>query len=175
MKKLRAFVTGLLLFAVLLVGVIGVTWAVGAEYQSAPETVESVSNESITADLNNDTAVDSPSYALRYYDNETVRNSTGHQLTEGSDYEWNTSTGEISWYNTSSVDDGEAMEVDYSYDAKTQKARTVKSVFSALFEVILPSSILVIVAMTVIALAAGVLSLFGGLSSDGGSASLNRR
>jgi hypothetical protein len=176
MKQLRAFVTGLLLFAIVLVGALGIAWAVGAQYQAAPETTEAVANEAATADVGNLTAVDAPDYAQKFEDNETITNSTGATLQEGSDYDWNASTGEIRWYNTESVDDGESMSVDYTYTAKTEEARTARTILTVPVEIILPVGVLIAVAMSVAGLAVGLLTLFRDRSSSNpGSLDFTRR
>lgn len=175
MRKLRAFVSGVLLFAIVLVAVLGIAWAVGAQYEATPETTETVNAEAVVADVGNWTAVDAPDYARSFEDNETITNSSGTTLQEGSDYEWNTSTGEIYWYNTDRVDDGEEMSVDYAYSAKTEKARTAKKILAIPVEIILPAGVIIIVAMSVAGLAAGVYALFAGRSSGRGSLDFTRR
>jgi hypothetical protein len=171
MKSLRAFVSGVFLFAIVLVGVLGIVWATSAQYQAAPEADYAVANEAITADVGNWTPVDAPDHAQRFYDNETVTNSSGAQLTEGTDYEWNTSTGELRWYDTDSVADGEEMSVDYTYSAKTDRARTARSVLRVPVETILPAGVLIIAAMSLVGLAAGTLGLYRSLTNGSGGAS----
>jgi hypothetical protein len=174
MKQLRAFVTGVLLFAVILVAVLGIVWAVGAQYQAAPETTTNVTNEDVVADIGNWTAVDAPDHARSFGDDEVITNSNGTQLQEGTDYDWNASTGEVYWYDTSSVDDGETMQADYSYTSKTEEARTARNVLSVPIEVILPAGLLIVVAMAVAGLAAGAYALLTTSRSSGGS-TLTRR
>jgi len=172
MKELRALFSGVLLLAVVLAGVMGVAWAVGAQYQDAPETTHSVTDEAATADVGNWTSVDAPDYATSFYDNETITNSSGTQLQEGSDYDWNASTGSIRWYDTASVDDGESMSVDYSYRSKTETARNLKFVLDVPISIVFPISVLIIVAMSVAGLAAGAYRV---LAKADGSTSFNRR
>lgn len=167
MHRLRPFVVGLLVFALVLVGVLGIAWAVGAQYSDAPETTETVSNESVTADFSNDTGV-GPDFAISYFDNETITNSNGTTLTEGSDYTWNSSTGTISWINSSSVSDGESMTIDYAYTAKTSESRRFKTILGLLIESVLPVIVLLVAAMTIVALA-------GAMAAIGRGKSFNRR
>jgi len=175
MKQLRAFVTGVLLFAVILVAVLGIAWAVGAQYQQAPETTTNVTDEDVVADVGNWTAVDAPEHARSFGDDEVITNSSGTQLDEGSDYDWNASTGEIYWYDTSSVSDGETMQADYSYTSKTEEARTARQVLSVPIEIILPAGVLIVVAMAVAGLVAGAYTLLTNSRSSGGSKTLTRR
>lgn len=167
--------TGVVLFAFVLVGVLGVAWAVSAEYQDAPETNYSVSGEQITADVGNATTVDAPDFALRFRDNETVRDSDGTVLTEGSDYEWNTSIGAIQWLSSPEYADGETMSVDYAFVGKTPEARQLRNVLAVPIEVILPAGILVVAAMALAGLGAGVYALFGGRSRRRGGLDFSRR
>jgi len=175
MKQLRAFVTGVLLFAVILVATLGTAWAVGAQYQQAPETTTNVTDEEVVADVGNWTAVDAPDHAQSFGDDEVITNSTGTQLDEGSDYDWNASTGEIRWYDTSSVSDGETMQADYSYTSKTQEARTVRKVLSVPIEIILPAGVLIVTAMAIAGLVAGAYALLTKSRSSRGSTTLTRR
>lgn len=173
MVRLRPIAYGVLVFAVVLAMIGGITWAAGAEYRDAPEVNNTVTNESVTADPGNTTTVDAPSYALRYQDNETITNSTGTQLQEGTDYEWNTSTGEITWFNTDSVSDGEQMTVDYTYVSKSETSRSIETVISIPIEIVLPWGLLLVTGMAVVGMAVGI----GGLSSrsSGRGSSFNRR
>jgi|GEM_PF-2702825 len=172
MRLLRAWTTGLLLFAIVLVAGLGVTWAVGAEYQDAPEANYTAS-ETHVADVGNESTVNAPNYTLGFWDNETIVDSQGNTLTEGTDYEWNTSTGTITWLSSPDVDDGETMTVDYAYWAKTQQARTLRALFQVPIGVIIPLSVLIIAGMAVAGLAAGVYALFGGRGGGRRSNSLN--
>lgn len=167
MRALRPWTAGLLLFAIALVGVLGIVWATGAAYADSPETNYSVDGETHTADVGNITPVNAPSYALRFLDNETINDSNGITLNEGDDYEWNTTNGSIRWLSSGNYADGETMTVDYTFVGKTPEARTMRSVLTVPVEIVLPSGILVIAAMTVAGLAAGIYRLFGGRSRRG--------
>lgn len=172
MKELRALAYGALVFAVVIAAVLGILWAVGAEYQDAPEADYSQTDEAITADVGNWTPVDAPDDARSFYDDETVTNSSGATLSEGTDYEWNTSTGELYWYDTSSVSDGEQMAVDYNYSAPTQTARNLKTVLDVPLTIVFPIAGLIVVAFTVAGLGVGVYQV---LAKSGGSTAFNRR
>jgi hypothetical protein len=175
MRPLRAFVTGAVLFAFVLVGVLGIAWAVSAEYQNAPETNYTVTGEEVIADVGNTSTVDAPDYALRFWDNETVYDSDGNVLVEGSDYEWNATTGTITWLSSTTYSDGETMTVDYAFVGKTEQARTLRTVLSVPVEIVLPAGVLVVVAMAVAGLGAGVYALFGGRSQRRGGLDFSRR
>lgn len=100
------------LTAVTLVLFLGVL-AVGA---SVPTTAQpsTVQNESLTVDYTTPTPVDEQQ-VTEYFDNETVYNATDAELAAGTDYEFNTSTGEVEWFNTSATAKGEAAAITYTY------------------------------------------------------------
>jgi len=162
MVKFRPFVSGLLLFAIFLVGTLGIAWAVGAQYEAAPETTQTVTNETIVVDSSNGTTIDVPDHARVIHDNETITNSSGTTLAEGTDYEWHAATGTIDWRNTSAVTNGKPMHVDYAYTVKTEQARTARRLLAVPIDVILPAGVLVVAAMTIVGLAAGVYALVAG-------------
>lgn len=175
MRQLRAYVTGIVVFAVVLVAALGIMWAVGAEYDRAPEQAETVNDEPIVVDKGNWTATDHPDYALSFYDNETVRNSSGSQLSEGTDYEWNTTNGSVYWYESSTdVTDGEEASITYSYAAKRPGTRRVMSVVSIPVRYVLPFSLLVLLAMTMAGLGIG-LYRFTDRSFSGRGSNFRRR
>lgn len=163
--KLRPIVSGAFVIALLLLVGIGVAWSAGAAYQDTPEEVHTTENETIVVDYQNKTAVDAPDYALTFYDNESVYNSSGAELVEGTDYTWNTSTGEVTWKNTSSTSDGENATITYSYDAKIANARAMRDVIALPIRLALPAAILVALVVSVAGLAIALVTLSGGGSS----------
>lgn len=175
MKQLRAIFSGALLFAVVLIGVVGIAWAVGAQYEQGPETNSTVLDESVVVDVGNWTAVDAPSYARRFLDDETVRNSSGATLTEGADYEWSTQNGSIYWYSGGSFTDGETGSVDYTYVAPTPEARAMKNIFSVPINVVLPVGVLIVLAFSVAGFAIGIYGVLRKLNGSRGRGSLVSR
>lgn len=177
MKQLRAFVTGLLIFAVVLVAALGIMWAVGAEYDRAPETTTTINNETVIVDEGNWTDV-GPDYALYFYDNETVRDSSGNTMTEGEDYEFNTTNGSVYWYESTLLgNDGEEATITHSYRSKTQEVRQLMTVLSVPIRYVLPVGVLVVLATTVAVLGIGLYLYTGSRLSGGsrGSGSFSRR
>lgn len=113
---------------VLVVGLLATSVAViGSSYENTPTHVESVENETLTQDVGNWTATDSTrrTGVTGWYDNESVRNSTGGALQEGVDYEWSTTNGSVYWYNTSDTTDGGGADVSYAYDSRPAQANTM--------------------------------------------------
>jgi hypothetical protein len=175
MNQLRALFSGVLLFAFVLIFIVGIAWAVGAQYEQAPGTNESVAGESITVDVGNWTAVDAPDYARSFYDNETVRNSSGATLTEGTDYEWSASNASIYWYSGGNFNDGETASVDYAYTAPVEQARVLKNVFAVPIEVVLPAGVLILLAFSIAGLAIGIYRALGKLGGSRGRGSFASR
>lgn len=113
----------------LIVGLFVVSQVFGAMPASETRTVE---NETITIDVGNSTQVEQ-SHGEHYYDNETVWNSTGSELTEGTDYEWHTDNASVQWFDTSSTNDGSDGNITYSFDQRPQMARDVLPTISDSF------------------------------------------
>jgi hypothetical protein len=170
--KLRPLISGALVVSLLLAATIGFAWAIGAEYDDAPEANHTVTNEQLTADVGNYTRVDAPDHALSFYDNETVTNSSGGTLQEGSDYEWNASDRTIYFYNSSThVSDGEQVEIDYAYTSKIETARGLKTILGIPIRYVYPFGILVALAVSIGGVAVALVKWF---SPGSGSSSLNR-
>jgi len=146
---LRPLVTGAIVVALLLTATLGIAWAVGAEYEDAPEEDHEVLDETQSADIGNWTRVDAPHFAISFYENETIVNSEGVTLSEGSDYDFNSSDGTVYYYNTTDVSDGENMSIDYYYRARIEQARNIKSILGIGARLVLPATILVAVAVSI--------------------------
>lgn len=175
MKQLRALFSGVLLLAFVVIGVVGVSWAVGAQYQHGPQTTETVASESITVDVGNWTPVNAPTYAQTFYDNETVRNSSGATLVEGTDYKWSTTNGSIYWYSDGDFNDGATASVDYAYSAPTEESRTMKTIFTVPINVVLPSGVLIVLAFSIAGLAVGIYQVLDNLGGSRSRGSLSSR
>ncbi|ADQ68450.1 hypothetical protein ELS19_14370 [Halogeometricum borinquense] len=118
----------------------------------------SVANESITIDVGNATSVDK-TYGEKYYENETITNSSGTNLTEGTDYEWYPGNHSVAWYSTTSTTDGATAEIDYAFDHKPDMARNSIGTIGSAF---------VLGAVAVIVLVAAlILGLVGGFGGGG--------
>lgn len=170
MKQLRALFSGVLLLALVVIAVVGIAWAVGAQYEQSPETTSTVTGESITVDVGNWTRVDAPAYARHFHDNETVTNASGAPLVEGTDYDWSTN-GSIYWYSGGDFTDGETTTVEYAYSAPVEEARTLKRIFAVPINVVLPAGILILLGFSIAGLAIGVYRVLGSLGSNGGTGS----
>jgi hypothetical protein len=67
--------------------------------------------------------------AFGYGDNETVVHN-GSALSEGTDYRWNSSTGELTRLSGSSAPDGATVSIDYSYEEPSQTTRSIQQTLS---------------------------------------------
>lgn len=164
--RLRPIASGAFIIAVLLVGIIGVTWAAGSAYENTAEATHTVNDETLTADTSNWQRVDAPDYALSWYDNETVVNSDGTTLTEGTDYDWNTSTGKILFYDTADVNDGESVTIDYAFTAKIRDARAARDVIGTGIRLALPAGILIALAVSLGGFAVAIVRYVGGTGAS---------
>lgn len=163
-RAIQAVVLLAVIVALLGTGILAVSQA----YQDTPTHVETVSGETLTQDVGNWTAVDAAGQAgvVGFYDNETVRNESGDNLTEGTDYEWDES-GQIKFLNSSSTTDGANASIDYAYDARPEQSTAMIGPIAAMFDIagILP------LALGAIAVLWGTTTLWsaaGGRGSYGG-------
>lgn len=139
----------------LIVGVYLISAIFGTMPASATSTVH---NESITVDVGNSTTV-AKTYGTNYRDNETVLNSTGATLVEGSDYDWYPSNESVHWYSTNNTTDGASASITYTFDHKPDMARNSIGTIGSAFT---------LGAVAVIVLVASViLALVGGFGSNG--------
>jgi hypothetical protein len=83
---------------------------------------QSVTNESITVDYATPQSVSES--GLEYDDTVTVYNSSGAQLDAGTDYEWNATSGNVTFQNTSATTDGETASISYQYRAASEQHET---------------------------------------------------
>jgi len=150
MKQLRALAYGAIVFALVLVSVLAIIWAAGAEYDDLEDQLYSVENESQVADVGNWTALDPPTKANRYLDNETITNPADQTLSEGTDYEFNTSAGTVLYYGSSKVTDGATMDVEYWYAGPSESSRHIFDVVSVPVRYVLPAGILLSAGMSAI-------------------------
>lgn len=167
--RLRPLASGAFVLALVLIGILGVTWAVSAQYGATPEHNEVYTEEEILADTGNWTAVDHPQYPVRYLDNETITTQDGTTtLQEGTDYEWSTENGSVYWYNSSTVSDGGTYLINYTAVVKVGQAGRVHSVLSVPITIVLPMGVFVVLAMAVGGLALAAKKAAPTLSSGSG-------
>lgn len=122
------------LFALVAVAVLGAVLlqAAGLGYENqAYSPTERVVNESITVDYSQPIAVNVD--ASRYRDNEVLYNKSTTRLNEGIDYTWNTTSGEVSWSNTSRTTDLSTAYITYTplnHSDSTQDTKGLLASFS---------------------------------------------
>lgn len=111
-------------------------------------------NESITLS-DSGTYVDASDDAFRFRDNETVLHG-GNDLVEGTDYQWNASTGELTRLSGASVPNNEPVTITYAYLSPSENTRELSDV--------LGNSRFVLTALLFLLAGAGVLALLGRVS-----------
>jgi len=175
MNQLRALFSGALVLAFVVIGAAGIAWAVGAQYDQTADENYTVTNESITVDYGNATAVDPPTKASSFDASVTVRNSAGDTLTEGQDYDWDPDDGAVTWYDTPDTTDGETASIDYGYSGPSQTARTIFAAVALPIRVVFPVSVFVVVGMSVVGLAVGIYRVYRRLGRSHGGGSFTTR
>jgi hypothetical protein len=124
---------------------------------TSPTVTDTVTNESITVNHGEYVAVDNASVATDFSQNVTVYNSSGSELTEGTDYEWAATNGSVKFLAAGSTTDGNTANITYTYTAHTENVRTVTGTVSSAFQ-LAGTAVLVVVA----ALILRITGTFGG-------------
>lgn len=116
-------------FAAVFALLVVIVLAVGASYSGATHIV-TVDNESLTMSLPDGTStVEGDDLAVTFLDNETITNDdSGQTLSEGTDYEWDTSNGTITWLDSGKTSDGANASIDYAYNGHTQETEDLAAV-----------------------------------------------
>lgn len=95
--------------------------------QTPANRVETVENESVEMDVGNWVQLNETDGHI-YYDNETVYNSSGVELVEGTDYDYETSNQSIYWYNTNNTTNGVNGSATYSIGYQPSTLRSSVSI-----------------------------------------------
>lgn len=151
----RSFISGGLLVAFVLIAVAGIAWAGGAAYSDVPDEVTTTST-TVEQNVGGETLVATPPYATTIYDNETIVTESDVTLTEGTDYDWNSSEASITWYNTTDTTDGANATLTYSYAAKPDAARQGEDIMQPLLTRALPAALLLVVGFTIVGVGLGL-------------------
>lgn len=88
-------------------------------------------SEDATVDYSNETAVEQ-NVTLEGYGDSTRITVNGTELTEGTDYDWNSDDGIVTWYNTTNTSDGETATVEYSAYQRTEESEMAWIIISPL-------------------------------------------
>lgn len=133
--------------------------AVDAGYTAAG-TNHSVSSESWTADVGNWTELNNSNIeGALYQEDELVKDSGGAKMSEGTDYQFNNSTGEVKALSGGGLSDGESATISYNYTTYTEHQQGFLALFAGMAD---PSTVLLIV-MAVAVILAGMRFLTGGV------------
>lgn len=126
------------LWTVFLVAVVVTVIFVGAVNlgAGAEEVRETADNESITVDYDNGTSVYTPADAVNVSETVTVRNSSGDELTAGTDYGWHPENQSLTWYDTPATTDGETATVTYDYGRPADTTRDIRQVLQPLATIV---------------------------------------
>lgn len=112
--------------------VVGVL-ATGAAYSDATHVYAESETQSV--DYSAAVAVSPEQSVDAFRDNETVLNASGSQLVEGTDYDWNTTSGEVTFYNTSNTTEGADATVEYAYDGYSDRASANRDVLGLVYRI----------------------------------------
>lgn len=137
-------------FAVLSFFAVGGVFMFMAAGEEAHLVGHNVTNESATVTLDEWNELDGSNVpGATYQDDEVIRNDSDDVLVEGTDYEWNTSTGEIR--PLSGTDATTSIKATYNYSAPSEGTQTGLTIVPAAWPI-----------MGVLAIVVGGFLLVGG-------------
>lgn len=116
--------------AIVLVVIIAFVATAGQAALAEGSTTTAVGNEPVAVDYDQNSSVDED--GLSYNASANVRNETGAALAAGTDYEWNTTTGSISWNPSADTTDGGTAYVDYAVTQATEVSLGVSQIVAVL-------------------------------------------
>lgn len=77
--------------------------------------------ETLTVDYTDDSSVSENATVENYGTDPTLTNSSGTELVAGEDYDWNATSGNVTWFNTSNTTSGEAVDIEYQAYQRTDE------------------------------------------------------
>lgn len=117
--------------AMLIIGML----VVGSVYGAAPTETGNVTAEEVTMNITDPVELDPGEDAFSYSETISVElASDGTPLEEGTDYEWDSETGEIQFLDSTTVTDGDNALVDYEYEAPIAMAQNLIGPLSSAFD-----------------------------------------
>lgn len=153
--SLKPYITALAAFTLFLLA-LGVAASMATVSYQDNARDHTVTNESLTVDYTTASEVAPDGTPFHYQANETVWNASGGRLEESVDYTWNTSSGAVTWLNTSATTGGAAATITYTWHGQTETAGSMHTIQTELFG-LLPWLGFVLAAF-------GVLGLFAGFA-----------
>lgn len=108
--------------AVVVVGVVLFLSMAGGAYADATVN-KTIDNQSVSVNYSVDSQLDATDVVS--YGGATVRNSSGDVLTEGTDYDYEQSVGEINWTSTTNTTAGNNATASFEYVTHQEQARLV--------------------------------------------------
>lgn len=88
--------------------------------------------ETATIDYSSDYSVSENATDTEHYGAETTVTVDGTQLVEGTDYDWDATDGNITWYNTTNTSSGDNARVEYRAHQRTEETALAWSTLSPL-------------------------------------------
>lgn len=138
---------------IVLIGIAVLLAGLSTGYQAAgyEHTIE---NETHDVDYNAESSLDAPEYTFSYSTTVTVT-ANNTTLDAGSDYEYNSSVGNITWLNSSATSDGDDAFVTYTYEAPTEGAHERNQLLGSVVQIVAYAALAVGVFATVQLMSSG--------------------
>lgn len=90
-------------------------------------------SETVTVDYNNESSVSENATVEGYGKSPTI--TVGDtELVEGTDYDWDSSSGNVTWYNTSNTTDGDTATIQYVAYQRTGESELAWTIISPLMK-----------------------------------------
>jgi len=127
MALIKRFVIAVSVFAIFVAGAFTVYYVADIGQKNAPAEPRNATNESLVQENDAWQFVDNATkqYTAGFNDSVTVYNNSSVELTEGDDYEWNSTDGTIQFEDTAKTNEGEPANISYTYYHNTQAVREV--------------------------------------------------
>lgn len=123
----RPILVAIAVFSVFLLALSGILVVMSQSYDASTRTW--TANETIENVTDGAVYQASPDHDVSsFQDDEVVTNGSGVRLHEGTDYAWNTTTGELTWQNTSAVENSTNATLTYGYSGHLEAASDIHNI-----------------------------------------------
>jgi len=127
MATWKSIMVAVALFVITVAVAFGAFQIADAAQDSAATVDKTVENETLTQYYDNYQLVNKSTeeFTAGFNNTATVYNSSGVELTDGTDYDWNATDGAITFYDTDNTTAGENATITYTY---FENANVVKKI-----------------------------------------------
>lgn len=134
----RELVIAVAVFTIFAVGAFTAFQVADLGQKDAPAEPRNVTNETLVQENDAYQFVDNATreYTAGFNDSVTVYNNSSVELSEGTDYEWNSTDGTIKFIDTAKTTEGDNATISYTYYWNTQNVREVSTPINTIVQAI---------------------------------------